>query len=219
MIGTGVCAGVSSMVIKGDCTAKLLKNYGGCAERRFLTEEQLLVPFFTMTFAKPSSLMVSSLSEIRRRLSLPSLPPGYEPNPGAYGLHTPGYYMLAFHFRRVPLGFEPLSKELNSDSNLPRKVEMLSAYWHHAKKFAKQASKIARCRNETLLIYFATDDIHNLRPEAKRQLSGYGKVVFGLLEGEVGHVSPMWRNIDNVEIRQRADELKEQGFRRSDLIG
>lgn len=83
-----------------------------------------------MTFAKPSQLMVSTLIEIRRRLSLPQLPIGFEqPNPGAYGLYSPGYYILAFHFRRVPLGFEPLSTELNSDSNLPRKVEMLSAYW------------------------------------------------------------------------------------------
>lgn len=90
---------------------------------------------------------------------------------------------------------------------------------YNAKKFAKQARKIARCRNETLLIYFATDDIHNLRPEAKRKLSSYGKVVFGLLESEVGHVSPMWRSVDNEEILQRANELKGRGIKRSDMIG
>lgn len=223
VIGTGVCAGVQSMIVKGDCASSVLTNYGKCASdqnwNNRLSEEQLLVPFFTMTFSKPSQLMVTSLAEIRRRLSLPQLPAGFEPNPGAFGLYTPGYYMLAFHFRRVPLGFEPLSKELNSDSNLPRKVEMLSAYWYHAKKFAKQAAKIARCRNETLIIYFATDDIHNLRPEAKKKLSGYGKVVFGLLESEVGHVSPMWRSVDNDEILQRANELKSRGIKRSDLIG
>ena len=34
---------------------------------------------------------------------------------GQYGLHTPGYYILALHFRRIPLGFEPLSASLNDE--------------------------------------------------------------------------------------------------------
>ena len=71
----------------------------------------------------------------KKRLSLPSLPVGFEPNPGVYSIYTPGYYILGLHFRRyivfipkinicllklilmcrVPLGFEPLSAELNTE--------------------------------------------------------------------------------------------------------
>ncbi len=49
------------------------------------------------------------LSVIRKRLNLPALAPGSEPAPGAYGLGTPGYYLIGLHFRAMPLGFEPYS--------------------------------------------------------------------------------------------------------------
>lgn len=117
---------------------------------------------------------------------------------------------------RVPLGFEPHSLDFNNNTGLEHKVSMLKAYWTQAVKIAEQARIIALCRlyfisiafiknyfkcftanithvclcmssrNETLLIYFATDDVRGLRPEAKRLLSSFGEVVFGLTDEEVG---------------------------------
>ena len=51
-------------------------------------------------------------------------------------------------------------------------------------------------RSQTLLIYFATDDAANLRPIAKRRWSPHGRVVFGPLQREIGHMSPQWTQKD-----------------------
>ena len=62
-------------------------------------------------------------------------------------------------------------------------------------------------RGEELLIYFATDDVKNLRPQATAHLSSIGRVVFGLLEDEVGHVSPYWTPQFEKAVYDRAEEL------------
>lgn len=41
---------------------------------------------------------------------------------------------------------------------------ILEGFWIYAERFATSARRIAKCRNETLLIYFATDDTLTLRP-------------------------------------------------------
>lgn len=115
-----------------------------------------------------------------------------EPIPGMFGLRVPGVYVMSIHFRRVPLGFEPLAPMLNSDQHRQWRVDMLKDFWGAARRSAKKARKIARCRNQTLLIYFATDDVANLRPKATQELSKYGRVVFGPKPSEVGHMTPQW---------------------------
>jgi hypothetical protein len=116
------------------------------------------------------------------------------------------------HFRRVPLGFEPLSVELNEERNRQWRLDILRAFWDHVTKSARQAKKIAKCRGQQLLIYFATDNIRDLRPEATSRLSKFGRVVFGLADNEVGHISPQWmpRTLD--ELQQKAVELQKQGI-------
>lgn len=192
-LNSGVCGGSPNFILKGDCTSKILSNFGRCAnparlpsgEDSHVSEQQLLVPFYYMTFSNPTKFMVEKLNAIRDRLTLPRLEPGVEPKAGLYGLFTPGYYIFALHFRRVPLGFEPLSVEVNENKGVTWKTNMLKAYWNHVTKFAQKAKQIAECRKEILLIYFATDDIHNLRSEAEKHLSEFGRVVFGLTVDEV----------------------------------
>jgi hypothetical protein len=59
---------------------------------------------------------------------------------------------------------------------------------------------------QTLLIYFATDDAQNLRPIAKRRWSPFGRVVFGPLQREIGHMSPQWTQKDLDAERERDKE-------------
>jgi hypothetical protein len=73
-------------------------------------------------------------------LGLPQLADGAEERPGLWGLRTPGYYIFALHFRNVPLGFEPLSAEINerADQREFRK-NILGAFWAAAEKNAVKA--------------------------------------------------------------------------------
>jgi hypothetical protein len=93
----------------------------------------------------------------------------------------------------VPIGFEPLAIELNEDKNKEYRLSTLKGFWAFSEKAVLRAKSIADCRGEQLLVYFATDDVKNLRPEAERRLGNLGgRVVFGLSEDEVGHMSPQW---------------------------
>lgn len=72
--------------------------------------ELLQVPFYYGLFARPSPVTVEALTKIRVRNGIPLLLAGVERHPGVWGLRTPGYYIVAFHFRAMPLGFEPMAK-------------------------------------------------------------------------------------------------------------
>jgi hypothetical protein len=154
--------------------------------------------------------MIDLLKKVRNHLSLPELEPGLEPNPGAWGLYTPGYYIFALHFRMIPLGFEPLSVMLNDADQLKHKLKDLKEFWKTAKLLASKAQQIAECRNETLLIYFATDDAENLRPQATKKLSKYGRVVFGLDADEVGHMNPQWSGSSEKEVDEKKAAVLEK---------
>ena len=132
--------------------------------------------------------MVELLTKVRERLGLPLLTPDQEGVPGQRGLNTPGYYIFALHLRHVPVGFEPLAIDLNKDSTLENRTELLTGFWETAIENAKKAKELAECRGEKLLIYFATDDVSNMREIATQKLSEFGKVVFGLDKDEVGHM-------------------------------
>lgn len=68
--------------------------------------------------------------------------------------------------------------------------------WTAVEQLLPRAKQLAECRQQQLLIYFATDDAHNLQAEAQRKFGRYGRVVVGLLEHEVGHTSPQWTGRD-----------------------
>jgi hypothetical protein len=175
-----------------------------------MDDSMLNMPIFYAVFKKPTQRMVSYLKEIREKLQLPLLEPGLEPNPGQWGLFTPGYYIFALHFRMIPLGFEPLSVMLNEANHLQQKLDDLMGFWETARKLAKQAKSIAECRNESLLIYFATDDAANLRSEATEKLSSYGRVIFGPSVEEVGHMSPQWTETEEREVNERIQSVWEK---------
>jgi len=210
----GVCGGEREIFTTGGCLSKAMPDFVGCAAApysdRYLHDIVLPVPFFTTLFKRPAPFMAEVLSRIRNKLELPALAPGLESSPGAWGLRTPGYYIFALHFRRIPLGFEPLAIDLNLEVNLQFRTRVLQGFWDFAERYSKQAQSIAACRGEKLLIYFATDAPEGLRPEAESRLSRYGRVIFGLSEEEVGHMSPQWQQKDKdmlvKEIKKLATE-------------
>ena len=57
----------------------LLPKYYDCLKhqdiKHYMPDLMLNIPFFHFLFEKPTKLMIDSLSKIRRRLSLPALPP------------------------------------------------------------------------------------------------------------------------------------------------
>ena len=194
----GICGGERELITTGDCISRILPQYVDCVNdnrRGYFGDNMMSIPFFHYLFQRPGPVMLTVLDLIRSRLELGPAPAG-EPTPGAWGLRTEGYYILALHFRRVPVGFEPLSLELNEKRSLEYRLSTLKGFWKHADNAAKAAKEIAACRGEKLLIYFATDDVKNLRPEATSRLGSYGRVVFGLTDEEVGHMSPQWTSND-----------------------
>ena len=191
-----ICGKDIRVIQLAKCISEALPVFGQCVKdmksKYFELDTIVNLPAFFAVFRTPTQLMAQYLREIRTRLSLPQLDANQEPSPGAWGLYTPGFYLLAFHYRNIPLGFEPLSVMLNEGHYLESKAADLRAFWSKAAAYAQQAQGIARCRSETLLIYFATDDAANLRPVAERVLGPFGRVLFGLDEGDVGHMRPQW---------------------------
>jgi hypothetical protein len=213
VLNTAICGAEPEFFTDGNCITKAFPLFEKCLKdepQMHLPDPIMLVPFFHSIFSKPSSLLVEKLDVVRDRLGLHK-PDGWEPWPGAWGLQTPGYYIYALHFRRVPLGFEPLSVELSGDQSLQWKLSILKAFWATAVSNAKQAKRIAKCRNETLLIYFATDDIHHLRPEAEKYLGKFGRVIFGLMDKEVGHISAQWSQNAIDAVQDRAVAMYHEG--------
>lgn len=221
----GICGGEREILTTGGCLTRILPKFIGCVDDDFsgrggtyFGDNMLSIPFFYTLFQRPGPMMKEALDLIRERLGLG--PEGSEsgvdeekpPTPGAWGLRTPGTYILALHFRNIPIGFEPLSLELHEKRSLDYRRTVLQGFWVHAVRAAKAAKEIATCRKQQLLIYFATDDVKNLRPEAESRLGEYGRLVFGLTEQEVGHMSPQWSRNDLDKLSHIEQKL-EKGVR------
>jgi hypothetical protein len=201
----GVCGGEREIMLKGDCLNHGLKDFIKCAQNPsdpdgYVGDNVLPVPFFHTLFSRPNTKMATILKSIRNKLELPQLEEGLEPVPGSWALRTPGYYIFALHFRNIPLGFEPLSIDLNKETNLNNRRGILEGFWDFATKYAAEARELAKCRGQELLIYFATDDVASLRPQAQAKLSEFGRVIFGLSDAEVGHMSPQWSRQDEAAL-------------------
>ena len=208
VINSGVCMMDGKLTKLGECVTEALPTFGKCLNRLSFPSDSS--PVYYSVFRRPTPLMVRHLRAVRERLALPPLAPGLEPNPGQWGLYTPGYYLFALHFRMIPLGFEPLSVMLNEKEQLDYKLNDLKEFWATARRLAKQARALADCRNETLLIYFATDDVENLRARATKRLGRFGRVVFGLSEDEVGHSSPQWTSMSMRQVDERQAVVLEE---------
>jgi len=115
-----------------------------------MATEVWYVPVYYSLFSRPGPVIVHTLKASRERMELPQLADGLEEVPGAWGLRTPGYYILALHFRAIPIGFEPMALDL------PDRTPQLPKFWKTAAEAAEKAAAIAECRGLKLLIYFAT---------------------------------------------------------------
>ena len=93
------------------------------------------------------------------------------------------------------------------------RLTALHAFWEYSKKAARQAKALAACRKQDLLIYFASDDVE-LRPTAEAMLSSIGRVVFGLQDDEVGHVSTQWIDRHFADLEK---EVESKGVEVDDL--
>ena len=118
VIKPNVCGKDASLPGAVRCIAAALPIYGRCVEELtadrghyFAGDTLASLPAFYALFRRPAPRLARRLAGVRERLGLPPAP-AEEPRPGAWGLRAPGHYMLAFHFRAVPLGFEPLSVRL-----------------------------------------------------------------------------------------------------------
>lgn len=213
ILNTGICGGEGEFLSTGGCMDVLLSNFVKCARE---DQVSMNIPFYYYLFRRPGPFIEGSLGNIRKRLELPAA----APEEASLGLRTTGYYILALHFRRIPPGFEPMAIDLNKGQQLSTRLAALEGFWDHAKKSAIRAIEIAACRQQELLIYFASDDVE-LRGTAEKLLSPIGRVVFGLKPDEVGHVSPSWMDkhfdskaiedeIDAAEVDADADHLLEK---------
>lgn len=82
-----------------DCLEAAMPDYHKCIfSIPYPPQELLYIHSFVGLLWYPSPSLCANLAKIRARLDLP-LPEGLEPRPGAWGLRTPGYYILALHFR------------------------------------------------------------------------------------------------------------------------
>eukprot|EP00606_Chrysophyceae_sp_TOSAG23-5_P000654 GSChrysophyteH2.ASY1.ANO1.801.1 assembled CDS len=214
VLRTGMCGGDKNMITKTNCLATTMPDFVSCAEGKkkdvhgrsspssVMPGNALPAPFMYMIAQRPSLLLRERLLQIRKKLELPPLPANTEPEPGQWGLRTPGYFILGLHIRNHPIGFERLAIDLNQGRSYENKKGHVQAYFNKAQEIARRAAEIAKCRNETLLIYFATDDAPNLRPIATEKLSAHGRVVFGLDASEVGHMSSGWNDVDEAAFQR-----------------
>ena len=214
VLRTGMCGGDKNMITKTKCLATTMPDFVSCAEGKkkdvhgrsspssVMPGNALPAPFMYMIAQRPSLLLRERLLQIRKKLELPPLPAHTEPEPGQWGLRTPGYFILGLHIRNHPIGFERLAIDLNQGRSYENKKGHVQAYFNKAQEIARRAAEIAKCRNETLLIYFATDDAPNLRPIATEKLSAHGRVVFGLDASEVGHMSSGWNDVDEAAFQR-----------------
>ena len=176
----------TNMDVNNGGVSYCLKSALGVPEAAKCLDDRTDAITFAGLVQRPSPVMVEALALIRKRLSLQELPPGTEPHPGAWGLRTPGVYILALHFRSIPQGFEAIA-----NSAEVHRGNVFLPFLDAAENVAQHAADLASCRGlGELLIYFATDHARALREPVAERLSKYGRVVFGLNEDEVGHVNP-----------------------------
>ena len=206
VLTTALCGGDDEFLTTGNCMNKLLPIFTSCVREDQVSTN---IPFLYYLFRQPGPFMETALERIRTRLGLPAPQPGDTHR----GLRSDGIYILALHFRRIPVGFEPLALDLNSGRQLEMRLNALQGFWEYAKKAARQARALAACRKQKLVIYFASDDVE-LRPTAQATLSSIGRVVFGLEDDEVGHVSTQWvdRHFEELE-----SEVDSKGLEVEDL--
>ena len=159
---------------------------------------------FSAIFSRPSPVLKDALTTIRSRLALPELSLGVESQPGAWGLRTPGYYILGLHFRSFPQGFEGFT----NNADVWRAGKHFAPFMEASEIIAKHAKEIVECRGLQLLIYFATDHARALRSTVEQHLSQYGRVMFGLEEKEVGHVIPMFTKEDKQILEKKKQACK-----------
>ena len=219
---TSMCGGSKTFIQNMDCLKEVLPQYhacitgasqqGGPDPRRGIPHVSHAAPAFHFSFRRPSPLMVENLALVRSRVGLPPLAAGLEPLPGQWGLRTPGVYLLALHFRSIPVGFEPLGVDMQQGVQGRARKVMLHAFWVHAVKSAEHAKQIASCRGEELMIYLATDDPFNLRHVAQEKLGHIGRVVFGLDVDDVGHMVPGWTEKHHKNVQEALRTRSLQGL-------
>jgi hypothetical protein len=167
-----------------DCLRAALPRFFACVQPTDAILDS--VPVFYGLVARPSPVLVHALQNIRESVDPAMRPHPEEPRPGAWGLRSTHNFILALHFRGLPIGFEPMAPRLAS------RGPQLETFWAEATRAATKARAVAACKGQALLIYFATDDPATLRREAERRLARYGRVVFGLDARDVGHSWPTW---------------------------
>jgi len=182
------------------CIQKALPGNASCLEDR---ARAAVLP---AVVHRPSPQLCKALSAIRKRLKLPELSPGTEPRPGAFGLRSPGIYLLALHFRGYPQGFEGIG----DDPSVRTSQRDFGPFMDAAEIVAGAAAKVAACREQKLMIYFATDHARALRKTVEGRLMKYGRVVFGLREHEVGHVNPVYSAESLKEIARKREKCEEE---------
>jgi len=219
---SSMCGGSNLFVDKMDCLKWALPKFYDCLvappqqpgkERGLPMSIGHSVPAFYFSFRRPGPLLIKNIQLVRLRLGLPQLQEGMESAPGQWGIRTPGVYLLALHFRSIPVGFEPLGVDMQRGKQGRRRKELLHAFWVHAKKSAEHAKAIAACRGEELMIYLATDDPYNLRSVAEEKLGHIGRVVFGLDIDDVGHMTPYWNEKHHKNVQQVLRTGSLQGIR------
>ena len=160
-----MCAVDLNFITDGVCLPRVIQRFVACAKETGFPRALYNAPFVHTLLSRPSPALVRILGVMRRRLSLPA-PPADEPAPGAYGLRSSGYFMIALHFRNAPRGFEAVSAQHQDADSRTQRTQALASFWVGGTRAIQQALAVARCRNETLLIVFSTDDALNLRPQA-----------------------------------------------------
>jgi hypothetical protein len=153
-----VC-GLDGVFLKaGYCVDRLLAEFGfvDCIEQNGVPRDALNAPFMHSLVRRLSPKLIRRLHLIRQRIGLPPT----SDSEIVHTLHARGYYTIAFHYRSVPLGFEPTSlNRLTEDSEeRKRRLQRLDEYFQAGKTAIARARQLASCRNAKLIIYFAADD-------------------------------------------------------------
>ena len=215
---SGVCALESEFVTRSECLLDTIPSFMTCLRDSTLplSGPLLSVPFFYMTFRKPSSLAVNIINNIRDRVDLPHVEWPHSVAKSHLdlnkidvrhmGLRTFGYYIFTLHFRNFPIGFERHSEEFNMEGSdvLNRRRNLLQSFLQLAAGAVVKAKLLSQCRGEKLVIYFASDDV-SLRKIIKSMFSMYGKVVFGIEENEVGHSTRQFASEDENLVKNRGN--------------
>jgi len=207
---SSMCGGSKQYIENMECLREAMPQYFSCmtspqaqpGKERGMPAIAHSVPAFYFSFRRPGPRLIANIALVRSKLGLPQLQTGLEELSGQWGIRTPGTYLLALHFRSIPVGFEPIGVDMQQGKQGRRRKQLLHAFWVHATKSAEHAKQIAACRGEELMIYMATDDPYNLRDVAIKKLGRFGRVVFGLDIDDVGHMFPGWNDKHNKNVQK-----------------